>query len=104
MAINFSNHIAYVKEESSMFKTKTDIKILNTTNNSESLIYLKDMAKEIYAKDNILEINLGTELHFYDTNGWLKKKYKSEKEITNIEFSESLAAVIYKDKIIVINL
>ena len=104
MTVNFSNNIAYVKEESGMFKSKTDITILNTSNNSEKLILLEDCAKEIYAKDNILEVNIGTEANFYDTNGWLKKKFKSEKEITSIEFSDSLAAVIYKDKIIVINL
>ena len=103
MTVNFSNHIAYVKEElTSIFNSKSNIEIINTNNNESNSITIEDTAKEIYAKDNVIGINLGTEMYFYDTNLWLVKKYTAKQEITNVDFSSSLAAVIYKDKIVVI--
>ncbi len=104
MTIDFSNHYAYLTEKSEgLFNSKTIIKIINLTNNSEKEFEIEDFAKDIFSKDDILEINLGTEVQFYNTSGWLVKKYVSSKEITNVEFSNELAAIIYKDKIIVID-
>ena len=104
MAINFNNHVVYAEEENSgLFNANTNVKIIDTSNNEEKLLVLEDLAKEINSKDSILEINFGTEMYFYDTNGWLVKRYTSNKEITNVEFSSNLAAIVYKDKVIVIN-
>ena len=104
MTINFNNQYVYLNEESKgLFNQKTLVKMINLNSKAETNFELEDLAKEISAKDEILEINLGTEVQFYDTNGWLVKKYVSNKEITNVEFSNELAAIIYKDKIIVID-
>ena len=62
------------------------------------------IAKDVYGNDNIIAINVGTEIYFVDTNGWLIKKYTSNQEITNIKFSEKLATVIFKDRVVIINL
>ena len=51
-----------------------------------------------------MAINIGTEIFFLDTNGWLKKKYTSNQEITNVKFSESIATIIFKDKVIIVDL
>ena len=58
----------------------------------------------IFARDNIIAINVGTEIYFIDTNGWLIKKYTANQEITNVKVSESLAIIIYKDRIVIVDL
>ena len=105
MSINFSNYIVYIQEENTwLFKTNYNIKIINTANNQENMYTIDDIAKEIYAKDDVLAINVGTELYFFNTNGWLIKKYTGSQEITNVVLSKNLAAIVYKDKIIIIKL
>ena len=105
MSVNFSNYIAYIEEENTgLFKSNSNIKILNTENKQENLYTIEDIAKEIYAQDDILAVNVGTELYFFDTKGWLIKKYTASQEITDVMLSKNLATVIYKDKIIIIGL
>ena len=78
--------------------------IVNTFNNQEKTYKLEEVAKELYAKNNIIVVNTGTQIYFVDTSGWLIRKYSAKQEITNVEFSNSLAAIIYKDKVIIISL
>ena len=40
--------------------------------------------KEIYVSDNVIAINLGNEIYFYNNTGWLIKKYYTEQEINEI--------------------
>lgn len=100
--IGFSNSFAYLEEAPGLFKSNASVKIVDTNSKQEKPIDLNDSVKSIRAKDNILEINLGSEIYFYDTNGWLKKRYEANREITEVTFSNSIAGVIYKDKVIVI--
>ena len=105
LANDFNNHVAYVDEESTgLFKAQSNVHIINTSDFQEKLYKMDYIAKDVYANDNIIAINVGTEIYFVDTNGWLIKKYTSNQEITNIKFSEKLATVIFKDRIVIINL
>ena len=104
MAIDFDNNIVYTEEDNSLFLVTTNIKIVNTDNNKTNTYIIEETAKEIYAKENIIAINLGTEVHFINTSGWLIKKYNDRQEITNITFSNQLAGIIYKDEVIIIDL
>lgn len=102
---NLKNHAAYIQEESTgLFKSESNLHIINTSNNQKTVYKLDDIGKEIYAKENIIAINAGIELYFVNTNGWLIKKYTANQEIINVEFSNNLAGIIYKDKIVIINL
>ena len=83
---------------------KKETALANTENKQENLYTIEDIAKEIYAQDDILAVNVGTELYFFDTKGWLIKKYTASQEITDVMLSKNLATVIYKDKIIIIGL
>ena len=65
---------------------------------------MDNAAKDVFACDNVIAINAGTEIYFVDTNGWLIKKYTANQEITNIKFSDSLATIIYKDRVVIIDL
>lgn len=105
MSVNFSNYFAYVEEElSGLFKSSSNIKIINTHNGKEKIYRLEDAVKEIYTQNDIIAINVGTELYFLNTNGWLIKKYTANQEITNVMFSSNLAAIIYKDKVVIVDL
>ena len=51
-----------------------------------------------------MALNLGTEIEFINTDGWLVKRYVANQEITNIVVSDNLAGIIYRDKIEIVNL
>lgn len=105
IANDFNNHVAYVDEENTgLFKAQSNVHIVNTSDYQEKIYKMDYVAKDIYANDNVIAINVGTEIYFVDTNGWLIKRYTANQEITNVKFSESLATVIYKDKIVIIDL
>ena len=53
----------------------------------------------MYCCDNKIALNLGSEIHFIDTNGWLIKKYTSEKEIRKIVITDDIACIVYRDKL-----
>ena len=55
-------------------------------------------------KGNLIALNLGSEVEFINTSGWLVKRYIAEQEITSIVLSNSVAGIIYRDKIEIINL
>ncbi len=102
---NFNNHVAYIEEETTgLFKAQSNVHIVNTSDFQEKIYKLDYATKDIFANDSIIALNIGTEIYFIDTNGWLKKKYTANQEITNVKFSENLATIIYKDKIIIVNL
>lgn len=65
---------------------------------------IEEVAKEIYSYDNVIAINLGTEVKFINTGGWLLKSYTSSQEITNIVISDDVAGIIYRDRVEIINL
>ena len=64
----------------------------------------ESVTKEIYTNNNIIALNLGSEVEFINTNGWLNKKYVAEQEITNIVLANSIAGIVYRDRIEIVNL
>ena len=104
-SVNLNNAICYVTEETAgIFKTKSILNIENTKNEQKSIYNLDEVAKEIYTNNNIIGINIGTEIYFINTNAMLVKKYTSNQEITNVMLSNELAILIYKDRIEIIDL
>lgn len=104
-SIDLSNASIIVEEKSSgIFTADSLVNIINSDNKSISLYTAEAVTKEIYTKDNIIALNLGSEVEFINTSGWLIKRYKAEQEITNIIISNSVAGIIYRDKIEIINL
>jgi len=104
LANDFNNHVVYVKEESTgLFKSQSNVYIVNTSDFQEKAYQMDISVKDVFANDNIIAVNVGTEIYFLDTNGWLIKKYTANQEITNVKFSDSLATIIYKDRIIIVD-
>ena len=78
--------------------------MLNITNQKETTYTMEGIAKSVASHDNIIAVNLGSEVHFINTNGWLVKRYISSQEVRNIVICDGLAGIIYRDKIELVNL
>ena len=104
-SIDLSNASVTIEEKSSgLFTADSIINIINSDNKSTSLYTAESVTKEMYTKNNIIALNLGSEVEFINTSGWLLKRYLAEQEVTNIVLSNSIAGIIYRDKIEIINL
>ena len=88
-------------EEISMgpFTSKTNVILKNIISGVETAYAINSSVKEIVCYDQISAVNLGTEIHFINLNGWLEKKYTSNQEAKNIVLGTSVAGIIYRDRI-----
>ncbi len=62
------------------------------------------LPKAISTCENVIAVNMGTEVDFINTSGWLIKKYTSSRNIKNVVVGSSIAGIVYKDKIEIIGL
>lgn len=105
MDINLQNSIVTVEEKSSgLFTADSLVTITNIDNNTTTNYKIDSVAKEIYTNGNIIGLNLGTEMEFINTNGWLVKRYIGKEEITKVTLSNSIAGIVYRDRVEIINL
>lgn len=105
MSGDLNNCIAYVSEQQKgIFESNSTLNIINCSNNQTYKYNFDEIAKEMYTYENMIAINIGTEIYFINTNGMLIKKYTSNQEITNVMLTNNLAIIIYKDRIEIINL
>ena len=102
--INLKNHLLYTYNNYSNFSNISYVNILNTQNNSKNIYKFKGSIKSICSNEQKIAINTGSEIHFIGLNGWLIKKYDSYNEINNIILGDSVAAIIYKDKIKIVEI
>ena len=104
-SIELENYCVQIEEQSSgLFTVDTIVNIKDVSNNKEVNYTIKGAIKEIITKGNVIAINLGADVEFINTQGMLIKRYKSNQEVTNITVSESIAGIVYRDKIELINL
>lgn len=104
-SIELNNNITSIEEKSSgLFTADSVVSIVNTENKNTKEYTVNSVAKEIYTYGDIIALNLGTEIEFINTEGWLVKRYIANQEITNVVVSDSLAGIIYRDKIEIVNL
>ena len=104
-SVNLHNNICSVEEKSSgLFTADSLINIVNTDNKQTKQYTAESVTKELFTYGNIIAVNLGTEVEFVNTDGRLVKRYVANQEITNIVVSDSIAGIIYRDKIEIINL
>lgn len=103
--INLANNIITIEEKSSgLFTADSIVNIVNTENKNKIIYTAESVTKEIYTNTNIIGLNLGTEIEFINTNGWLVKRYIGKQEITKVTLSNTLAGIVYRDRIEIINL
>lgn len=103
--INLNSSIVKVsRKNSSIFNTETSVEIINTVTKGTSIYTLEGVPKSIYTKGNTIALNMGTEIHFIGTNGWLIKKYVSSQEIKDIVLGSNIAGIVGKNKVEIIGL
>jgi len=104
-SVELKNNIVLVEEEKEEeYSSSSHVKITNISNNKTRKYNILEIAKEIHTYENVMALNLGTELHIINTNGWLMKKYIASQEINKVIISNKIVGIIYRDKIEIINL
>ncbi len=104
-SIGLNNNTVNVEEKSTGLFTADSILNITNTNNKNSITYtVSEVTKEIYTYEDVVALNLGADVVFVNTSGWLLKRYIANQEITNIVLSNSIAGIVYRDKIEIINL
>ena len=103
--IELNSDIVIVEERATnLFSADSYLTITNTDNKNQVNYTAKLVSKDIYTKNNVIALNLGNEIEFISTSGWLIKRYMAKQEITDITLGSNIAGIIYRDKIEIINL
>lgn len=103
--IKLTGHIYRTVEKSTgLFQADTMIEIMNVDNKKQHVYTVEGVAKSIYCYDNVIAVNLGQEIEFINTSGWLIKNYTSSHDIQSITIGNGLAGIIYRDRVEIINL
>ena len=99
--INLKNRVCNVQEiASSIFNTQYELQIISYDNPEDINAYEIDSSvKSIYCNNGAIALNLGNEVRFINTKGWVIKNFYSENNIKNIVIGDSIAGIIYKDRI-----
>ena len=104
-SIDLENYFTTVQEESSgIFTANSVVNIINVESKNTQNYTVETSVKEIYTKGNMIALNLGTEVEFINTGGWLVKRYIANQEVSNVTISNNIAGIIYRDKVEIINL
>ena len=104
-SIELENYAIEIEEKSTgLFTADSVVNIVNTDNKGIKEYTVDSVEKDIYTNGNMIALNLGTEVEFINTSGWLVKKYIANQEITNIVLSDNVAGIIYRDSIEIVNL
>ena len=93
-----------VEQSTGPFSADTIVQMLNISNQKENTYTVDGVAKSVTSYDNIIAVNLGSEVEFINTSGFLVKKYTSSQEIRNIVICDGLAGTFSRDKIELVNL
>lgn len=103
--IELNNFVYRIVEKSSgFFNSDSTVEIISSTNNKDNIYLLKGVAKSVFSNEGVIAINMGTEIHFIGTNGWLLKKYSSKQEFKDIVITNNVAGIVYRDRIELIGL
>lgn len=103
--INLENYIyRAIEENDGLFNTNTVLEMKSVNNDKTTVYTLEGAAKDIYSYNNIIAVNLGQEVEFVNTSGWLLKRYSSTQEIQEVVLGNGIAGIIYKDRVDILNL
>lgn len=104
--INLKDGIAILdKQSSGLFSYEYELTTKSANSKAENLYILNsDLPKAISVSGNLMALNLGNEVRIVNSNGWLLKKYTSSKQINKVVLGDTIAGVVYKNRIEIINL
>lgn len=103
--INLTDYTVEIKKKTTgLFSSEAQVEIKQISSGKINLYKTTALPKNVVTYKNIIALNLGTEVHFIHTNGWLIKKYTSTKDIKDVIVSNNLAGIIYKNRIELVSL
>lgn len=98
--INLSNTIYEIEELSDGISNQSsNVLLINSSNKKVKTYSISGIAKETASSDDNIAVNLGTEVYFINSRGWLIKKYIATQEVEDIVVSDRVAAIVFRDKI-----
>ena len=104
-SIDLEYYFSTIQEESSgIFSANSVINIIDVDSKNTQNYTVETSVKEMYTKGDIIALNLGTEVEFINTGGWLVKRYIANQEVSNVTVADSIGGIIYRDKVENINL
>lgn len=99
-SVVLNNYSAYtIEKKVSFLNTNTQVVLKNSSTERENIYTANGVVKDMKTCGDNIALNLGSQIDFINTNGWLVKRYISQKEVNDIVVSERIAGIIYKDKI-----
>ena len=103
---NLKNGIAVIEKQSSgLFSFEYEVVIKNIDSKTDRLYILNsDLPKSMIVSGNKIGLNLGNEVQIINSNGWLVKKYNSSKQIKSLILGDTIAGIVYKNRIEILDL
>ena len=103
--IKLADYISKIQEnQSGILRSEYEVKIINEKNSSENTYLLEQMPSGLYCSDNILAVDMGNEIIFLNHSAWLLKHFTSRQNYKNIILGDSVAAIVYRDRVEMISL
>ena len=103
--VGLNNSVYRVLEKSSgLFKANTILEIVNTNSKKKNIHTVAGIAKSTSAYGNMIILNMGTEVEFLNDSGWIVKRYSGSRAIKDIVINGSIAGIVYRDQVEIINL
>lgn len=93
-----------VEENDGLFNTNTVLEIKSVNNDKLTVYTIEGAAKDIDSFNDVVAVNLGQEVEFINTSGWLLKRYSSTQEVQDVVLGNGIAGIIYKDRVELLNL
>lgn len=96
--------VAFSKETSGLFSFEYKTVLKDEETENENIYVLnKTIPKDVITNKSIVAMNFGTQVKIINSSAWLLKEYKSSKQIKELVLGTSVAGIVYKDKVEVIN-
>ena len=92
------------KNKTGLFNQEARLQLKQVGSNKTNIYTLPMIPNDVTTYEDVVAVNMGTEVDFVGTNGWLIKKYTSTKNVKNVVVCGSIAGIVYKDKIELIGL
>lgn len=102
--INMDKKIVEINSSQDMNNPNSILKIIDEKNKNEKIYEILEIPKELLVKNNKISINTGMYAYFINSYGMLIKKYVSKQEIKEIVLGDYIAAIVYRNKINIIEI
>ena len=104
--INLNNKaVLVIEKELEDGKSQTVVNLYDTLTKYEKVYVIDGSAKGLVCNDrDKFVVNVGSELYIINLNGFLVKKYVSERDIPHVIISEGIIGIIYNNKVELMNI